>query len=156
MNSKIPSTLLNPENTLCNVEVSSKKALLEIISKQIFKEVQSESWEAVFDALIARERLGSTGFGNGIAIPHCRLTSCTQATALLIKLNKAINFDALDGEYVDLIFALIVPEQATDEHLNILSSIASVLDKNACRIALRDSDSNNELFKRINKMLTSQ
>lgn len=153
MNSKIPSTLLSPENTLCNLDISSKKALLEFIAKKIFKDVHSQSWEAIFDALIAREKLGSTGFGNGIAIPHCRLASCTQATAVFIKLNKAINFDALDGETVDLIFALIVPEQATDEHLNILSSLAEVLDKNACRISLRDCDNNNELFKRINKML---
>jgi PTS system nitrogen regulatory IIA component len=154
MNSKISNILLSPTNSLCNLNVSSKKALFETIAKHIYKELHSESWEAVFDALISREKLGTTGFGDGIAIPHCRLNSCTQATALFTKLNKAINFDAIDGEDVDLVFALIVPEHANDEHLEILSKLAAILDNNACRIALRDCNNDSELFKRITKMLS--
>lgn len=153
MNSNISNILLSPENTLCDIEVSSKKALFEIIAKHIYKEIQCNSWETVFDALIAREKLGTTGFGNGIAIPHCRLSACSQATTFFTKLKTAINFDAIDREPVDLVFVLIVPEHANDEHLNILSTLASILDKNACRVALRDCKNNHELFKRIDKML---
>jgi len=153
MNLNTPSTLLSSENTQCNLEVSSKKALLEIISKKIFKDVQSDSWETVFDTLIAREKVGTTGFGNGIAIPHCRLASCTKATAFFTKLKKPINYDAIDSEPVDLVFALIVPLEAHEEHLNILSTLASVLDNNNSRIALRECNTHTELYQRIIEML---
>lgn len=156
MNSTIPTTLLSPENTLCNLEVSSKKVLLEIISQHISKEVHSDSWETIFDALIAREKYGSTGFGEGIAIPHCRLAHCQQATAFFTKLSTAIDFDSNDGQAVDLVFALVVPEQAHDEHLDILSKIAQILENNAFRVALRDSNDDRQLFKRISKMLNNQ
>jgi len=156
MTSNIPETLLSPENTICDLEANSKKALIENIAKQIHRDVNSETWESLFDALIAREKYGSTGFGNGIALPHCRLSSCQQPTAFFTKLKSPIDFDSIDGEPVDLVFTLVVPENATDKHLEILAKLASILDKNALRISLRDSQDDSQLFKRISKMLSNQ
>ncbi len=151
--STISSTLLHPENTLCNLEINSKKALLERVARHLHKSAEANSWEDIFTALLARERFGSTGLGHGIAIPHCRLSACTQITTLFAKLAQPIDFDAPDGEAVDLVFVLLVPEQATDEHLDILAKLASIFEQNPCRIALRDCQSNAQLFERMNKML---
>ncbi len=151
-----PQTLLSPANTHCNLRVTSKKALLEHIAKSLQEELGNECWETIFDALVAREKYGTTGFGKGIAIPHCRLESCHQATAFFAKLNPAIEFDAVDNDPVDLVFTLVVPSEANEEHLNILSRLASILDNNASRIALRDAPSHTELFKRMDKMLSSK
>jgi nitrogen PTS system EIIA component len=76
MNSNTLVTVLSPENTLCKLSSGSKKNLFEIVSKHIARDTGSNTWEEIFNALIAREKYGTTGFGNGIAIPHCRLKSC--------------------------------------------------------------------------------
>lgn len=153
MNSNTLVTVLNPENTLCNFSSGSKKNLFETIAKHIAKAVSSNEWEEIYNALIAREKYGTTGFGNGIAIPHCRLKFCKKPIGVLVKLKTPIDFDALDHQPVDLVFFLIVPEAAHDEHLNLLAQVASVLDKNAYRISLRDCQDELELFKRFEKML---
>ncbi len=156
MSSRIPSTLFNPSNVLCNVNAGSKKAFFEIAAKEIYQEASIDNWQSLFDALIAREKVGTTGFGDGIAIPHCRVASCKQPTALFVKLSKAIDFDAVDGQEVDLIFVLVVPEEASSEHLDILSVLAAILEKNAYRISLRDSQTNEELLKRLERMIQEQ
>lgn len=153
MNTKTLVTVLSPENTLCNLSSGSKKKLFETISKHIAEEANSNQWEEIFNALIAREKYGTTGFGNGIAIPHCRLKSCRKPIGLFVKLKQPVDFDALDHQAVDLVFFLIVPEEAHDEHLNLLAQVASVLDKNAYRISLRDCQDDLDLFKRFEKML---
>jgi len=153
MNSNTLVTVLSPENTLCKLSSGSKKNLFEIVSKHIAKQSNGNAWEEIFNALIAREKYGTTGFGNGIAIPHCRLKSCKKPLGLFVTLKTPIDFDALDHQPVDLVFFLIVPEEAHDEHLNLLAQIASVLDKNAYRISLRDCHDDLELFKRFEKML---
>jgi PTS system nitrogen regulatory IIA component len=96
----------------------------------------------VFEALIAREKLGSTGFGNGIAIPHCRLKGCEAPISALLHLDAPIDFDAIDGAPVDLLFVLLVPEAATDAHLELLRQIASMLDRKEVREKLRSAPSN--------------
>jgi UPF0042 nucleotide-binding protein len=93
----------------------------------------------VFEALIAREKLGSTGFGNGIAIPHCRLKGCEAPISALLHLEAPIDFDAIDGAPVDLLFVLLVPEAATDAHLELLRQIASMLDRKEVREKLRSA-----------------
>lgn len=155
MNSNTPISVLGPENTICNLASGSKKNLFEIVAKHIAKQTHNITWEEIFNALIAREKYGTTGFGNGIAIPHCRLKSCKKAIGVFVKLKTPIDFDALDHEPVDLVFVLIVPEKAHDEHLNLLAQIAGVLDKNPYRISLRDCHDHLDLFKRFEKMLLS-
>ena len=112
--------ILTPGRSLVNVPGGSKKAVIEEIAKLIGKEVPEFDWQTVYESLIAREKLGSTGFGNGIAIPHCRLKGCTAPVSAVLHLERPVDFDAIDGAPVDLLFVLLVPEAATDAHLELL------------------------------------
>ena len=138
--------ILTPGRSLVNVPGGSKKAVLEEIAKLIGREVPEFDWQTVYESLIAREKLGSTGFGNGIAIPHCRLKGCSTPVSAVIHLEKPVDFDAIDGAPVDLLFVLLVPEAATDAHLELLRQIASMLDRGDVRASLRGAKSNDELY----------
>ena len=96
--------------------------------------------------MLAREQLGSTGIGNGIAIPHCRVSECTTITGTLVKLDEGIDFDAVDSQQVDLLFVLIVPAEETDEHLRVLSALALLFHQDEFCQALRGARSNQELY----------
>lgn len=126
----IPS-LLSSNNVLCQQESTSKKRILESIAEHISNANQDLKASDIFGALIAREKLGSTGIGHGIAIPHCRISNCKAITAMLVTLKQGIDFDAIDNEKVDIIFVLIVPEDADDDHLKTLASIAEVFSSDA-------------------------
>ena len=140
-------TILTPGRSLVNVPGGSKKRALEQIANLIGREVPELDTQAVYEALIAREKLGSTGFGNGIAIPHCRLKGCETPVSALLHLDHAIDFDAIDGAPVDLLFVLLVPEAATDAHLELLRQIASMLDRKEVREKLRSAKSNEALYQ---------
>ena len=92
------------------------------------------------------EKLGSTGFGDGIALPHCRLENCQQVTGALVKLDKGVDFDAIDRQPVDIMFILLVPKHATSEHLQVLSTLAEQFGKETFRERLRSCQNNAELF----------
>ncbi|MDR9863846.1 MULTISPECIES: PTS IIA-like nitrogen regulatory protein PtsN [Pseudomonas] len=139
--------ILTPGRSLVNVPGGSKKKALEQIANLIAREVPALEMQDVFEALIAREKLGSTGFGNGIAIPHCRLKGCTEPVSALMHLEAPIDFDAIDGAPVDLLFVLLVPEAATDAHLELLRQIASMLDRKDVRDKLRSASSNEALYQ---------
>ncbi|MBO0365853.1 PTS IIA-like nitrogen regulatory protein PtsN [Pseudomonas putida] len=140
-------TILTPGRSLVNVPgVSSKKRALEEIAKVVASEVSELDQQEVFEKLIAREKLGSTGFGNGIAIPHCRLKGCANPVSALLHLDHPIDFDAIDGAPVDLLFVLLVPEAATDAHLELLRQIASMLDREDVRKRLRAASNNEALY----------
>ncbi|OPB33887.1 PTS IIA-like nitrogen regulatory protein PtsN [Pseudomonas sp. FJ2-5-13] len=140
-------TILTPGRSLVNVPGGSKKRALEQIANLISSEVPELEMQDVFEALIAREKLGSTGFGNGIAIPHCRLEGCDTPVSALLHLEKPIDFDAIDGAPVDLLFVLLVPQAATDAHLELLRQIASMLDRKDVRDKLRSASSNEALYQ---------
>lgn len=140
-------TILTPGRSLVNVPGGSKKRALEQIANLIGKEVPELDTQVVYEALIAREKLGSTGFGNGIAIPHCRLKGCESPVSALLHLDAPIDFDAIDGAPVDLLFVLLVPEAATDAHLELLRQIASMLDRQDVRETLRAATSNESLYQ---------
>ena len=140
-------TILTPGRSLVNVPGGSKKKALEQIANLISSQVPELEMQYVFEALIAREKLGSTGFGNGIAIPHCRLKGCTSPISALMHLDAPIDFDAIDGAPVDLLFVLLVPEAATDAHLELLRQIASMLDRKEVREKLRSAPSNEALYQ---------
>lgn len=140
-------TILTPGRSLVNVPGGSKKRALEQIANLIGREVPELDTQAVYEALIAREKLGSTGFGNGIAIPHCRLRGCDTPVSALLHLDAPIDFDAIDGAPVDLLFVLLVPEAATDAHLELLRQIASMLDRRDVRDKLRSASSNEALYQ---------
>ncbi|WP_248748890.1 PTS IIA-like nitrogen regulatory protein PtsN [Pseudomonas sp. MWU15-20650] len=140
-------TILTPGRSLVNVPGGSKKRALEQIANLIGREVPELDTQAVYEALIAREKLGSTGFGNGIAIPHCRLKGCENPVSALLHLDHPIDFDAIDGAPVDLLFVLLVPEAATDAHLELLRQIASMLDRKEVRDKLRSAKGNEALYQ---------
>ncbi|MDD3482283.1 PTS IIA-like nitrogen regulatory protein PtsN [Azovibrio restrictus] len=116
--------LLPESHVLLGLEAGSKKRVFEQAG-QLFETSCGISQTLVFDSLFAREKLGSTGLGQGIAIPHGRIKGLKQATGAFIRLAEAIAFDAPDGRPVAQLFVLLVPEQATEEHLQILSELAT-------------------------------
>jgi len=140
-------TILTPGRSLVNVPGGSKKRVLQEIATLIAREVPELEMEDVFEKLVGREKLGSTGFGNGIAIPHCRLEGCTAPVSALLHLDAPIDYDAIDGAPVDLLFVLLVPEAATDAHLELLRQIASMLDRKEVRDHLRAADSSEALYQ---------
>lgn len=119
----IPS-LLPETHVLLNLDAGSKKRVFEQAG-QLFESTCGISQSLVFESLFAREKLGSTGLGQGIAIPHGRIKGLKQATGAFIRLQEPIGFDAPDGRPVSQLFVLLVPEQATEEHLQILSELAT-------------------------------
>ncbi|WP_428033551.1 PTS IIA-like nitrogen regulatory protein PtsN [Amphritea sp.] len=140
------SELLAPSGVLCALEGGSKKRILEIASQHIAELHPGLKAETIFAGLLGRERLGSTGIGDGVAIPHCRLDECNQATALLIQLIEPIDFDAVDGKPVDLLFALLVPSEACDQHLQTLGKLAELFSQADFREQLRSATSAETLY----------
>jgi PTS system nitrogen regulatory IIA component len=131
--------LLPLENVLVDADLTSKKRVFEQAGL-LFENHQSIARSAVFDSLFAREKLGSTGLGQGIAIPHGRIKGLKQAAGAVIRLASGIPFDAPDGEPVRLVFVLLVPEKATDEHLQILSELAQMFCDKPFRQQLLDAE----------------
>ena len=138
--------ILSPERTICKAPGASKKRLFETIARVISDDQPSLVYEEVFAQLIAREKLGSTGLGQGIAIPHCRVDACPEPIGTLVTLEQAIDFDAPDDKPVDLLFALLVPGEAHQQHLDILANVARLFSQgNFCQ-QLRAAKDNEELF----------
>jgi PTS system nitrogen regulatory IIA component len=133
----------------CNVEAASKKRVLEQLGKRLAESVPALTQDLVFDALLDRERLGSTGLGKGIALPHARNSHVAKAVAAFIKLPKGVDFDAIDGQPVDLAFAMLVPLEATEEHLQLLAQLAKMFSDTTFCDALRNADSAQELLQLI-------
>ncbi len=117
--------LLPVSNILLDADLTSKKRVFEQAGL-LLENNESISRSLIFDSLFAREKLGSTGLGQGVAIPHGRIKGLKAATGAMIRVQSAVPFDAPDGQNVKLIFVLLVPERATDEHLQILSELAQM------------------------------
>lgn len=116
--------LLRTENLLCRVDAASKKRCFEIAASHIAQQQPTLSEELVYTKLLAREKLGSTGLGQGVAVPHCRVEGCHSPMGYLITLNNDVDYDAPDGIPVDLLFVLLAPQEATQEHLDLLADVA--------------------------------
>lgn len=138
--------ILTPERTACAVPAVSKKRLFETIATIVCADQPSLPYDDVLDKLIAREKLGSTGMGGGIAIPHCRVNDCTAPIGTLITLEAPIPFDAPDELPVDLLFVLLVPVEAHQAHLDILANIARLLKLDDFCSELRAARDNRELY----------
>lgn len=139
--------LLPPELTLCRAPGVSKKRLFETAATLVSEHQEKLDEREIYSSLLAREKLGSTALGDGIAIPHCRISTCEQPIVALITLQEGIDFDAPDGKPVDILFLLLVPEEAREEHLNVLASLARLLDQSDFCAALRAAGSNEELYQ---------
>ena len=142
------SALLSPTSIFLDVEVTSKKKLLELIANIVAGRTQlSES--AIFGNLLNRERLGSTALGRGFAVPHARVENLDDTLACFFRLKEAVNFEAPDDVPVDLVFTIVIPEQATEEHLIILSSLARVFSNEEVCEAIRVAGSKDEIAQII-------
>lgn len=139
--------LLDPRLVFYNWEGGSKKRLLRALSQAIVDQFPALKCDEIFDGLVQREKLGSTGVGQGVAIPHCRLSSCERMIGLLAKLSEPIDFDAPDSRGVDLVFVLIVPLQHEQAHLETLSRIAQLFHDPRIRSKLRKAGNSLELYK---------
>ena len=146
-------TILPPERVLYDVPGGSKKRVLEFFSTFIAQNTPSLDSQEVFGRLINRERLGSTGIGNGVAIPHARSPHCSTPIGSFLKLTEAVDFDAVDGEPVDLVFVLLVPEEADDTHLALLGQVATIMNDANVRAQLRKAGSQRDLLDLISEKI---
>ncbi|EGR0207410.1 PTS IIA-like nitrogen regulatory protein PtsN [Vibrio vulnificus] len=144
------STILSLDCTKSAVQCSSKKRALEIISNLVAEQTGLDSTE-LFEGMLSREKMGSTGIGNGIAIPHARMNSADKAIAVLIQCEEPIDFDSIDNRPVDIMFALLVPEEQCKEHLKTLSSMAQRLSDKQVLRSLRSAQSDQELYDIMTK-----
>ncbi len=147
-------TILDVSCTRSGVAANSRKRLLEYAS-DLLAEHYELSARQLFDELMNRERLGSTGLGEGVAIPHCRLP-CSGIHAACLTLATPVDYDAIDGEPVDLIFVLIVPPEETSAHLEILAALARLYGNADNRNRLRAATSDEQLFEVFTGLLASQ
>lgn len=146
------SDLLSVNCIECDLQVRSKKKVLENISDILVRNRPDLNSVDVFSCLLDREKLGSTGIGYGVAIPHGRLKDEATAIGAFVRLAEGVTFDAIDGEPVDLFFALLVPEKSTKEHLEILSTLAKMFsDQSFCQ-QLRLLKDNDELYRALTQI----
>jgi len=138
--------ILSPDRILCDAHNNSKKSALETLAVLIASADHRLTQAEVFAGLLARERLGSTGLGHGIALPHGRLKPGNKTIAAFLRLRAGIDYDAPDQQAVDLLFALLVPENSTEEHLQVLSKLAAMFDDDALCRRLRAAASEQSLF----------
>jgi PTS system nitrogen regulatory IIA component len=137
--------LISPESVVPNLRATSKKQALQELARRA-AELTGMHERTIFDVLLERERLGTTGVGNGIAIPHGKLSNLPRLYGLFARLEKPINFDSIDEQPVDLIFLLLAPESAGADHLKALARVSRLLrDKGVCE-KLRGTDSAEGLY----------
>lgn len=140
--------LLPLSNVIVGLDVASKKRVFEQAGL-LFENTLQIARSQVFDSLFARERLGSTGLGQGVAIPHGRIKGLREAAVALVRTKEPIPFDAPDGNPVSLICILLVPEKATDQHLQILSELAQMFSDKTFRENLLTSKDAAEMHQLI-------
>lgn len=139
--------LINEARIGCGLEIASKKRLLETLAELLACEHPRLQTETVFEHLLERERLGSTGLGHGIALPHARMKDVGEVLGAFVQTVQGVDYDAADGEPVDLAFALLVPEAANEEHLRLLAHLASLFSDPNMRVRLRESGSRGEILR---------
>jgi PTS system nitrogen regulatory IIA component len=149
------ASILSAAQVLVHVEASSKKRVFEEAGL-LFENLHGLNRSLVTDSLFSRERLGSTGLGHGVAIPHGRIKGLKSPMAAVIQLAQPIGFDAPDEQSVNLLIFLLVPEAATQKHLEILSEIAEMLSDTVLREKMATSASSDELFGLIGHWQSTQ
>jgi PTS system nitrogen regulatory IIA component len=137
--------LIVPDRVIVPMHVSDKAQLLRELSRRTARLMPIDP-QAIVDALQAREALGSTGIGHGIAVPHARMKGLQQMFGLFARLERPIDFDAIDGQPVDLVFLLLVPDRAGNEHLAALATVARQLRDRNVAAQLRAVATRGELY----------
>lgn len=142
------TSLLATDRIFTDADISSKKRLLEFIAEKAADGL-SLPQNIIFNKLLERERLGSTGLGRGFAVPHARLDNLDETHACFVKLDTPINYDAMDHEPVDLIFVLLIPDACTEEHLQILANLARIFSQPEVPEQIRHCHSADEIISLI-------
>lgn len=143
--------LLTPERISCQQPVASKKRALEMMCELLANGQSDLDESQIFSCMLERERLGSTGVGHGVAIPHSRMEGVEQALVAVAVLESGIDYDAIDGQDVDILFALLVPQECTEEHLQILASAAEMFsDQQLCN-SLRQAKDSQSIYDLISR-----
>ena len=139
--------IITPERVAAQVPATSKKRVLETISEIIAANSDAAPGATeIFDSLIARERLGTTAIDHGVAIPHGRMKNSTETIAAFVQLSDGIDCDALDRKAVNLMFALLVPEESTEEHLQLLARLAEMFSHEELREQLKAAKDSKTLY----------
>jgi PTS system nitrogen regulatory IIA component len=138
--------LIKIDQIQLNNNATSKKKVLETISQIVNDNYPEFSTHSVFETLIERERLGSTGIGHGVALPHGRLSDCTDTIGIFISLSEGIDYDAIDGQPVQLLFTLLVPDHSSEEHLKILAKLAEFFRNESNRQTLNNATSPESVY----------
>ena len=144
-----PPNFIEAERIGCRLEIGSKKRVLQQLGELLASSTPGLSPEAVFDHLLERERLGSTGLGHGIALPHARMPQLDRAVGAFVQLRTGVDFDAIDDLPVDLAFGLLVPQDATEAHLQLLAKLASMFSNEMLCEKLRNGADVQELLQHI-------
>jgi nitrogen PTS system EIIA component len=140
--------LLSPSHVVADLQASSKKRLFEQAGL-LFENHDGIARSVVFDSLFAREKLGSTGLGQGVAIPHGRIKGLKEALGALVRLAQPVPFESPDAQPVSLAFVLLVPEKATEKHLQILSELAQMFSDRALRESMLRAAGPEELHQLV-------
>ena len=143
------------EAFFCGVKATSKKQLLQELSHRLAPIAEIDARE-LLSALLERERLGSTSAGRGVAIPHCQLPNAQKIVGCLARLDTPVDFEAIDGEPVDLIFILLVPPEENSAHLELLSDLARLYGSDENRATLRRADTDDELYETFTGLMSSR
>ncbi|WP_218352220.1 PTS IIA-like nitrogen regulatory protein PtsN [Alteromonas lipotrueiana] len=138
--------IVSLDRTKCAVQCNSKKRILEIISGIASDNNPEVEETGVLTALMSREKMGSTGIGNGIALPHGRLPGLDRVIAIVVTSSPAIDFDAIDNKPVDIFFTLLVPEEQTEGHLQTLAMVASRLSNKETVKAIRRAKTGDDII----------
>ena len=141
----LPNGILEPGSISVADPASSKKRILEQAARLLAGTADEPDAEQIFERLLERERLGSTGLAGGVALPHARMPGLEESRGAFLQLAEAVEFDALDGNPVDLVFALLVPENANEEHLQLLAKLAAMFNEEELRERLRQAEAEEAL-----------
>ena len=143
------TNFLTEDSIIMDCDSKSQKNTLEVISNKM-AELTSTNKDEIFQKLYEREKLGTTAFGNGIAIPHARIEGIQNAKIIILKLTEAIDFNSIDGNKVDIVISLFVPNDNNEMHVELLSSIASLLDNQVFREKIRTANTASDVMMIIN------
>ena len=141
--------LIRPDSVLCNANARSKKHCLEILSELLARASPEIGSEEIFAKLIERERLGCTSLDKGTALPHCRVAGVEQTSGALIKLVNPVEFDSPDGESVDLVFGLMVPDELDESHHSDIALITGLMRDESLRRRLREANTSKALYEAL-------
>ena len=139
------TNFLTGDSIIMDCDSKSQKNTLEVISNKMAELTSTNKYE-IFQKLYEREKLGTTAFGNGIAIPHARIEGIQNAKIIILKLTKAIDFNSIDGNKVDIVMSLFVPNDNNEMHVELLSSIASLLYNQVFREKIRTANTASDVM----------